>query len=359
MSVKSTFAHTNNNEVPTTKKEHPTNSFCKMSIDKWNIGEDFPAGQETDLRLNLETRTIKDDDFVLGTPDKPRIIWLCKIHNGNEDFQGRVKTATEIRVTEWTRRAGFSVVWILAEPHSQQTVLGADLKPEVVTDPLKKYPAEKRYKMADCHITIRAGMIDHRQDNTVILTSMVSGHLYVLLNSDGVPNIDRPMLETDRKLVELGDYRVDQTWVWVDKETQKRLDKQMKFLLEDGVDREKFARVRLGFKRVHDDDEYSCYGEHHHTEKRFKWEVNGVVVKHTKKPPVRLYADPEGFKSVETPSANCYLPIVLVKKLHEQERQRKRKLRDEERRELVQERRRRQRANREGWRKTQVQRGGR
>lgn len=333
--------------------------------EKWNIGDCFPAGREPSLGPDIQNKRTCFDNHAAGTPENPRIIWTCWVHDDGKGLRERVEEATEIRVKEWARRAGFSIIWILAGPHATQTMLEPDLKPQMARDPANRFPVEKRYEMADPHITIRAGVVDHFPYKD-FFTCMVSGHLYVLLDRDGVPNLDRPMLEADRKFVESGDYRVDQMWVWDHDETKAHRDRQWTSLLDDGVDREKLTAVRVGFKRVRDDGEYSSYyAEHHHTCKLFKWDVNGDAVKYTKKPGLRWYVNPEGIERVETPPSGLYLPRPLLDKLKQQERERQWMLKEERRIEAEkamrkkadEERRKKQEANREKWRRMQAQRG--
>lgn len=228
----------------------------------WNTNEELPAGGLPRYTVGIDRRRVTEDNGAFGTLRAPRIVWLCPLpFPDDKPLRQRLIDATHIRVQEWARKAKCSIVWIFAGPHATQTMTKPNGMPEIAVN-------EKRYEIADPHITIRAGTVHHgRRGDSFIC--QVSGHLYVLLDRDGVPRLDRPILETDRRLVELGDYRVDQMWTWVEGATKNYRDNQLDHLLKDKVDREIFARVRIAYKRPRDDGDYSSYYTiHNHTCKK-------------------------------------------------------------------------------------------
>ncbi|KAK7748270.1 hypothetical protein SLS62_008730 [Diatrype stigma] len=213
-------------------------------------------------------------------------------------------------------------------------------RPEWAKDVTGKRLDEKRYEMADPHITIRAGMVYHQQYQADQFACMVSGHLYVRLDSEEVPMLDRPMLETDRKFVEADDYRVDEIWVWQGKRVKQPL----------------MEKPRLGFKRVHDDGDYSSYyAEHHHACKRYEWDVNGDAVRYTTKRSSEWTVNKAGIIGVERPPNGLYLPRPLLDKLEKQEEERQERLAEERREKAEEERRKKQEAKRSQWRKSWTQ----
>lgn len=225
-----------------------------------------------------------------GTPSDPAVYWVCPLpYEDNPGRQKAVLAASNARVEDWARRCGFTDVWVFAGPHPTQTVFGLDGMAEKAVDDFGNKLRQSRYETADPHITVRAG--------TNPQTWQVSGHLYVMLNKFGIPMRKKPMTEADRKFVDSGDYRVDQTWAYHDGRTKKRLDAQWNALIKTGLDPEAYHPVKVGCKRVHDDGDYSSYYEtHEHTCKKLLLSHRDPVTNmrtYVSKPPNGLFLSKE------------------------------------------------------------------